>query len=617
MNNIDDISDLNTFPGDGDHKSLNINFVVKFYKYIIFFIFIIFLLYILYISILNHNKYNKLALNNELITQTVVAPRGVIFSNGMKQLSYNVPSFNVYINISNLNENQINTDINILSPILGMKESKISRLIQTGKKNGYVEIPIDTNISKENDILISSDSRLKGVNVNDNSYIKFKFNNLFSHIIGYTGPISEQQLLSEKNVSPFDIVGRYGVEESMNKYLTGKDGYTINEINTYGNVVSQFGEKQPVPGDNIQLTISERIQSELQKLLIQSIKTNPNHVTGAAAIVENVNTGQILGMVSYPTFNNNDFEGAGISTTEYDKLLNNPDTPLLNRTISEQQPVGSIMKTILLSAGLQTGAITPNTVFTVPGTFTYDGTTFQNYAKINWGSADIVKCLQYSINVFAFKSALKIGINNFVKFEKYFGLGQKTNIQLPGEVSGIIADPKTKYEITGQSWLPGDLLNSAIGQGYTEVTPIQVVNWISAIANGGKLMQPTIIKNIYNYQGKLVKTYKPKIIREGFVSPKNLDVIKQGMYMAVQDGIDIAAKSTIADNSGKSGTAQFGVENVATSGDRYNHSHSWMSSFAPSKNPQIAMVVFEENGGLSTYSAEVVKNFMNWYFSNH
>ena len=125
-------------------------------------------------------------------------------------------------------------------------------------------------------------------------------------------------------------------------------------------------------------------------------------------------------MVSYPTFNNNNFEGLGISQSQYSKLLNNPDTPLLNRAISTQQPIGSIMKTILLSAGLQTGAITKNTTFSVPGTFNYDGTVFENYARINWGEANIEKCLQYSINVFAFKAALKIGIGNFVKYEKLF-----------------------------------------------------------------------------------------------------------------------------------------------------------------------------------------------------
>ena len=211
------------------------------------------------------------------------------------------------------------------------------------------------------------------------------------------------------------------------------------------------------------------------------------------------------------------------------------------------------------------------------------------------------------------KTSLRLGLQRFVKFEKLFGLEQKTGINLPGEYSGYIADPATKLLLTGQGWVPGDLLNAAIGQGYTEVTPIQVVNWISAIANGGTLYKPRIVKNIYNQNNKIIKSINPIVIRKGFVSPSVLAVIRQGMYQAVQNGIDIAAKSVVAQNAGKSGTAQFGIENV-NAADRYSHSHSWMSSFAPYNNPQIAVIVFEQNGGLSTYAAEVVKNFMNWYF---
>ncbi len=611
-----EISDLNNLPGEEIDASKNNNFS-RYYLFATIFIFISFIIFSFYLSYFKFNKYSELSLQNRVIKIPVIATRGVIFDRNMNQLSFNVPSFDLYINISNLSNEEIKTDEYFLSSILNIPVKKIKKNIQNQIKLGYQSILIANSISKENDILITSNKSTKGLYIKQSYYIKYRYNNLLSHIIGYTGPVTEQELLANKNLNPEDIIGRYGIEQSFNNYLMGKDGVDITQVNTLGNRVSNFGEISPVPGDNVQLTINSNIQKELQSLIIQNIKINPNHVTGAVGIVENVNTGGILAMVSYPTFNNNNFEAGGISSANYSKLINNPEDPLLNRAITEEQPVGSIMKTILLLAGLQVKAITPTTQFSVPGTFVYDGTTFQNYAKINWGVADIVKCLQFSINVFAFKSALKIGINNFVKFEKDFGLGAKTNIQLPGELSGIISDPKNKYLITKQPWNPGDLLNASIGQGYTEVTPIQVVNWISAIANGGKLMQPRIVKAIYSSNNKLVKSFGPKIIRQGFVSQANLSVIKTGMLQAVQNGIDIAAKSTLADNAGKSGTAQFGVESVGNQNNRYTQAHSWMSSFAPYNKPQIAMVVFEENGGLSTYSAEVVKNFMNWYFKTY
>lgn len=611
--NIVELDDINNLPSDDDFGKINRRFLYKFAILVSCVIFLIFIFEVFNLSVLQNQKFKTLAYQNLVVTRPIVANRGVIFSRGMKQLSFNVPSFELYLNIHNLSKSKVRNDISILSKILHITPIKITNIIQNGIKSGDVEIPISSNISKLNDILITSNTHLKGVNIKQTSYVKFIYNNLLSHIIGYTGPITEQDILSHKNVSPYDIVGRYGVEESYNKYLSGKDGLRVNEVNTFGKVISSYGEKPPIPGDNIQLNISATIQKEMQTLLYQSIKTNPNHVTGAVGVVENVHTGGILAMVSLPTFNNNLFEKTGISSSQYSALINNPEDPLLNRAIQEQQPVGSIMKTILLSGALQDNVITPNTYFTVPGVFVYDGVAFQNYAKINWGIANVVKCLQFSINVFAFKTSLRLGIQRFVKFEKLFGMGQKTGINLPGEASGYISDPHTKMLLTNQSWVPGDLLNAAIGQGYTEVTPIQVVNWISAIANGGTLYKPRIVKNIYNQNGKIINNIKPQIIRKNFVSSSVLAVIRQGMYQAVQNGIDIAAKSVIAQNAGKSGTAQFGVENVNAS-DRYSHSHSWMSSFAPYNNPQIAVVVFEQNGGLSTYAAEVVKNFMNWYF---
>ena len=610
---IVELDDINNLPLDDDFQRIDRRFLYKFTIFISCLIFIIFILDVFNLSVLQNHKFQLLAYHNRVITKPIVADRGVIFSRGMKQLSFNVPSFNLFLNVKGLSNNDIESDITILSNILKISSKKIKNIVQLGIKSNKSIIPISTDISKTNDILITSNSSLKGVSVEQSSYIKFLYNNLLSHIIGYTGLATEQDILSNKNLSPYDIVGRYGVEESYNKYLSGKDGSQLSEVNTFGKTISSYGEKAPVSGDNIQLNISTAIQKEMQTLLYNSIKTDPNHITGAVGIVENVHTGGILAMVSLPTFNNNLFEKNGITSAEYSQLLNNPEDPLLNRAIQEQQPVGSIMKTILLSGALQDNVITPNTYFTVPGVFVYDGVAFQNYAKINWGVANVIKCLRYSINVFAFKTSLRLGLQRFVHFEKLFGMGQKTGINLPGESSGLIADPQTKMLLTGQSWVPGDLLNAAIGQGYTEVTPIQVVNWISSIANGGILYKPRIVKNIYNQKGQIVKSIKPQIIRKNFVSPSVLAVIRHGMYDAVQKGIDIAAQSVIAQNAGKSGTAQFGVENVNAS-DRYSHAHSWMSSFAPYNNPQIAVIVFEQNGGLSTYSAEVVKNFMNWYF---
>ncbi len=609
-----ELRDLNNLPGSNGKNAFNKEFVVRFYVFFVIFITFIIVYFALKYSVFNFNKYNTLALQNRLITYPIVADRGIVFDSNMKQLSFNIPTFQVYLNLSNLTNNEILNDESILSKILNIPEKKINKIVQNDMSNGVTNVLIDKSVSSYNDVLISSNKGLCGVYINQNYYIKFAYNHLFSNVIGYTGPVTEQDILKNPNLNPYDIVGRYGIEDSFNKYLMGTDGTDIREVNTLGNIVGNYGEKPAIPGDNVELTINSNIQSKLMQLLIQNISQNPNHVTGAAAVVENVNNGDILGMVSYPTFNANDFEGSGISSKEYSALLNNPDDPLLNRAVSEAQPIGSIMKTILLSAALQENVLTPATEILTSGTLMYDGTLFQNYDKIDWGIVNVVKDLRYSVDVFAYDVAIKLGINDFVKYEKLFGLGKKTGIALPGEISGIISDPASKMLLTGKQWLPGDLLNASIGQGYTEATPIQVVNFISAIANGGILYKPMIVKSILSPSGQIIKNYKPVVIRNGFVSPSNLDVIKQGMYEAVQNGIDIAAKSSFTVNAGKSGTAQFGVENVNNTNDRYSQAHSWMSSFAPYNNPKIAIVVFEENGGLSTYSAEVVKNFMDWYF---
>lgn len=506
---------------------------------------------------------------------------------------------------------------------------------------GLSPVIVKSNVSYEVARQVDTKSRdLPGSSTTTDPVRVYTDGPLYSDILGYVGLVKQSNLQANPTPDPAhpeepyiptyldnDKIGKMGIEATMDKALRGTKG--VREVELKGDQPgNKIGELPPVRGNNLYLTIDSGLQkaatASLQKYIQQS------GVTAGAAIVEDVRSGQILAMVSLPTYDNNLFTN-NISEADWAKL-NDPNlTPMLNRAIAGNYPPGSTFKIIMAAAGLQSGVIDQNKTYNCPGIirvpYTADNTKFNNY--YDWklsghGNLNVIQAIGDSCDVFFYNLGgpkqdsgdgqytryLPINSNNPVYFDGLgierinqfataFGLSQITGIELVGEDSGLIPDRQWKLDNFNDDWSLGDTLISSIGQGYDLVTPLQLVNATAAIANGGTLYQPTLVYQIRDGEGKnVVQGFQPKVIRQVPVTAPNLAIVRQGMRIAVSGGMGVYGTARRTDYkslavAGKTGTAEFGEPNPKTG---FRSSHAWFTSFAPYDNPQIAVTVFIQGG---------------------
>lgn len=504
-------------------------------------------------------------------------------------------------------------------------------------------------------------TKLRGVSVLSEPVRAYQNSTYFSHLLGYVGPISQDDYEQNKgSYRPDDKVGQVGLEASLEDQLRGQKGESRFTVNSDLQIVSQISSSPPITGNNVALTIDAGLQISVTQALQSGLDTAK--VKAGVAIVLSVTDGQILSMVSLPSYDNNLFS-AGISQADYDTLNNDPTLPMFDRSISGAYPPGSTYKMITASAALQEGVVKPDSTFYCPGYIAVPYTLneavrnqYKDWRAAGQGTINVVQALTVSSDVFFYIAAGPhqqdsilhnddgtdtitwtryyvpgaskptefngLGIDRLHKYAQAFGLGEKTGVDLPGEVTGLAPDPTWKVASDPQSpWSLGDTLVTAIGQGYDLVTPLQLVNVTAAVANGGTLYKPQLVLNVTDSSGKVVQDYKPEVIRQVPVSAENLALVRQGMYDAVSDKKGTAyPKINVAGVkvAGKTGTAEFGDPIAVKDGKEVRRAHAWFTAFAPYDNPQIAVVVLLEGGEESlegsTYAVPVANEILNDYF---
>lgn len=458
--------------------------------------------------------------------------------------------------------------------------------------------------------------------------------NLLSHTIGYVSKISSTEYEKEKeqgyNVN--SVVGKAGIEQSFEKYLKGKDGVIKEETDTLGNVSSQTETTEAKSGDNVTLTIDYRLQKVAEESLLNTINGLQNgtlvgkkfsDANSGAVVVLDVDSGEVLASASYPTYDINSLIG-GISLKDWNALQNNSLHPMLNRVVSGTYSPGSTFKMLVGMAGLMNGKITVDEKYYDPGIYPY------GYHPKCWlytdrhmthGWINIEGAIKGSCNCYFYEVGRRIGISEIVKYAKLFGLGQKTGIELSGEVAGTIAGADDKSEDGLKSpWYLGDTLSAAIGQSGSSYTPIQLANYIATIANGGKLNKVSLIKSVDNEVAGTsesladINKYTSEYTGVNFeekdlnINSEYIDAIKKGMLSVTSEtgGTSyIVFKNSDIQVAGKTGTAQ--VPN--------GNNNGIFVGFAPYDNPKIAVVAVIEHGGEGTYTANVVKPIMEEYFN--
>lgn len=458
--------------------------------------------------------------------------------------------------------------------------------------------------------------------------------NLLSHTIGYVSKISstEYEKKKEQGYNVNSVIGKAGIEQSFEKYLRGNDGVIKEETDTLGNVSSQTETTEAKSGDNVTLTIDYRLQKVAEESLLNTINGLQNgtlvgkkfsDANAGAVVVLDVDSGEVLASASYPTYDINSLIG-GISLKDWNALQNNSLHPMLNRVVSGIYSPGSTFKMLVGMAGLMNGKITVDEKYYDPGIYPY------GYHPKCWlytdrhmthGWINIEGAIKGSCNCYFYEVGRRIGISEIVKYAKLFGLGQKTGIELSGEVAGTIAGADDKSEDGLKiPWYLGDTLSAAIGQSGSSYTPIQLANYIATIANGGKLNKVSLIKSVDNEVAGTsesladINKYTSEYTGVNFeekdlnINSEYIDAIKKGMLSVTSEtgGTSyIVFKNSDIQVAGKTGTAQ--VPN--------GNNNGIFVGFAPYYNPKIAVVAVIEHGGEGTYTANVVKPIMEEYFN--
>lgn len=506
-------------------------------------------------------------------------------------------------------------------------------------KEGYSStkaLTIAKDIPREAVAEFSEDGdKFPGINISVQPVRKYTQGTLASHILGYASKISDTEYKEKKDeYDQNDIIGKTGIESLFEKYLRGKKGTKQIDMAVDGTITAEIVDKEAVAGSDIVLTIDSKLQKIAEDALKNNIEKIKNggfgkvyDAKGGSCVVMNVKTGEILAMASYPDYNPQSFAD-GISAEEWKSYSENASYPLLNKTIQSAYEPGSIFKMVTAMAGLESGNITLSERINDVGVYKkYDAEWkcwyYTDYHR-GHGYLNVVGAIEKSCNFFFYETADRMGIDTLAKYAKFFGLGLKTGIELPGEVSGTLASREYVKSID-RIWNPGDTINAAIGQGYNKFTPLQMTKYISMIANGGNDIDVSIIKNIQNADGTTVsKDEINKFVNEklGISSEGNeenitlnkeyLNAVKEGMRSVTSGEAGTAYarfKNFNIEVGGKTGSAEAGKDS-----NKNDIVNAWFAAFAPYDDPEIAVVVMVENGGHGNYTAEAVRDIMAEYF---
>jgi penicillin-binding protein 2 len=553
--------------------------------------------------------------NNSVRLRKIKPLRGLILDTNGQVLVDNQPSFDI-IFVPTRTRNTDDVAWKLRNILADRSLSLTSEIPSLGKKRWFPPVKLDKNISVEKLAVIETHtSDLPGVTVEIVPIRKYLSGEMTAHIIGYTGEVSPEDLKkdADSGFSVGDITGKDGLEKYLDQYLKGKSGAEQVEVNVLGKEIKVVGKIEPVSGYNVVLTVD----ASLQKIAWEEMKDK----AGAVAVIDPRN-GDVLAMVSTPSFDPNLFNG-GISIDDWEELSTDPSHPLGNRAISGQYPPGSTYKLFVAAAALEEGLITPETSFNCHGSFELGNRKYRCWNKHGHGRVNLHRAIVESCDVYFYNLGKLVGVDKIAEYARAFGLGQITGIDLPREKSGLIPTSEWKLSRFKEAWQLGETLSIAIGQGFDLVTPIQLVNAYGALANGGTVYRPRIVKRIETADGRILKTFEPEPKSTLPLSKETMDILTRALWGVVNEngGTGHALRRKEADVSGKTGTAQVvGMPDDKTGSKRKIISakfrdHALFVCFAPYKNPEIAIAVIAENAGHGgSAAAPIARKIIDTYF---
>ena len=544
------------------------------------------LLRLWYLQILEGDRFFALSTSNRLRVRPVEAPRGFILDRHGEILVENRPTFDLYATP----EDVVNLDevAATLAEILGAQVGEIQARLAEGRDRPYQPLLIRKDLDEQ--MMVAVEERrldLPGISLRIRPTRAYPSGGIAANLLGYVSEVNQAQLQREEfqDFRPGENLGQAGVERRFDAFIRGIDGGEQVEVDARGRALRLVSRLEPRSGSNIYLTIDKRIQEAAEAAFAGKKGT---------VVAMNPTTGEILAMVSRPSYDPNMF-AQRLTAEEWQRIADDDTHPLQNRAFQAQYPPGSVFKLMVAIAGLESGALTPETKFGCPGYFYLGNVKFDDWKKGGHGTLDLRSAIVNSCNVYFYQAGLKVGIEEMTRVARAFGLGDPPGLGLGDEATGSLPNPQPRRR--GQpGWSAGNTVVASIGQGLVVASPMQLLSMVSAIANGGTIYRPFVVKRIAALSGEVLDEYEPESLRHLSIKPETLAFIRQAMLGVVNEGTGARAKVPGISIGGKTGTAQV-VRKGEGKGIAELKDHGWFVSFAPVDNPQIAVVVLVENGG--------------------
>ena len=562
------------------------------------------------LQIIQSGHYSDLAEKNRVRSIPIIAPRGKMLDRNGRVIVDNYPSYSILL----LRDDpaQIRKDLPQIAAGLNITQADLKQQLEEAKIEPRFQPVIVKPEASDADLAFVESHRvdLPELELMMVQRRKYPPDDFLAHVIGYVGEVSPQQLdqQSGDRYKPGDIVGKAGLEREYNDILTGTDGMRRVIVNSLGKPVRTLDDMEPIPGKPIQLTIDYNLQAVAEQELAGKI---------GAIIALDPRTGEILAMTSHPAFDPNDF-AVRIPNKEWRALNNDPDKPMLNRAIQAQLAPGSVFKIIMSTAMLESHVPPADFHLFCPGYADIYGHIYHDWRPKGHGEVSLHKAIVESCDVFFYNVGERLGIDKIAYYASALGLGKRTGIDLPGEEPGLVPSPEWAEKIYHRKWYAGETISVAIGQGATEVTPLQLLRTVSGIASGGVFYQPHLLKD-----------YSPVKETRFPLAENTVEQVTDGMYGVVNEGGGTGVfalaelKKANLENigfCGKTGTAQVistkGLQRIAAGSRRHYGYNTWFVGFAPKQNPEIAVVVLVQDSALEAggVAAPLAARFVDAYY---
>lgn len=579
---------------------------------------LVLLLRFFYLQVFRHEYFSTLSESNRIYVVPIVPNRGLILDRNGVVMAQNYSGYTLEIAPNKVAD--LNGLIAELSNLIQITPKDIKRFKKlTTERQAQETIPIRNRLTDEEVARIAAQRfRFPGVEIKARLFREYPFSDGTSHLLGYVGRINQkdiEQLEETEAASNYlgsDYIGKTGVEQSYEKELHGMTGFEQVEVDAGGRAVRVLRSTSPQSGGNLMLTLDAKLQEVAEQAF--------GDYRGALVAIDPTN-GEVLAFVSKPGYDPALFID-GIDTETWDELNNSPDTPLNNRALRGQYPLGSTIKPFMALAGLYYGTRSPVRSISDPGYFMLPGNSrqYRDWKTGGHGSVDLFKSIVVSCDTYYYGLATEMGIDSIYSYLSRFGFGKKTGLDMEGETSGLLPSAEWKMKRHNQIWYPGDTVSVGIGQGYNLVTPLQLAFATATLANDGVAFQPHLVKEIQSARAEPVLT-EPRQLFDLQIDPAHIKLVKEAMEAVTKPGGTAAGAGYGAPYrmAGKTGTAQViamkqGEKYDEKKVSEYNRDHAWFIAFAPADKPRIAMAVLAENGGHGgSTAAPIARKVLDYY----